>query len=101
MKKYILIAGANGTGKSTLYRSMDCLKGMPRVNTDEIVRQIGTWENANDLLQAGKIAIRMIKSYFEEGISFNQETTLCGQSIMNNIEKAKSLDIILNCITLG
>ena len=41
MKKYILIAGANGTGKSTLYRSMDCLKGMPRVNTDEIQSQSG------------------------------------------------------------
>ncbi len=101
MKKYILIAGANGTGKSTLYRSMDCLKGMPRVNTDEIVRQIGTWENANDLLQAGKIAIRMIKSYFEEGISFNQETTLCGQSIMNNIEKAKKLGYYIELHYIG
>lgn len=38
MKRYILIAGVNGAGKSTLYYTMDSLKNMPRVNTDEYLR---------------------------------------------------------------
>lgn len=41
MKKYVIIAGVNGTGKSTLYQSMDFLQSMERVNTDEIVKQFG------------------------------------------------------------
>lgn len=41
MEKYILIAGVNGAGKSTLYQTLDSLKDMKRVNTDEIVKSFG------------------------------------------------------------
>ena len=41
MKKYILIAGVNGAGKSTLFHLLDSLVEMPRINTDEIVREFG------------------------------------------------------------
>lgn len=91
MKKYILIAGVNGAGKSTLYQSLDSLKDMPRVNTDDIVRSFGDWKIPSDVMKAGKIAVGRIKDYFEQGITFNQETTLCGNGIIRNIEKAKSL----------
>ncbi|MBQ9607897.1 MAG: zeta toxin family protein [Lachnospiraceae bacterium] len=91
MKKYILIAGVNGAGKSTLYQTLDSLKDMPRVNTDEIVKDFGDWKNPADIMKAGKIAVKNIYKYFEEGITFNQETTLCGNSIIRNIEKAKTL----------
>lgn len=40
---------------------------------------------------AGKIAITTIESNFSAGLSFNQETTLCGASIIKNILRAKSL----------
>ena len=38
----------------------------------------------------------------EEGISFNQETTLCGKSIIRNIKTAKSkgFQIVMNYIGL-
>ena len=86
MKKYILIAGVNGAGKSTLYQTLGFLKNMPRVNTDEIVREFGDWRNISDVMRAGKIGVYKIKEYFEKGISFNQETTLCGNSIIRNID---------------
>ena len=89
MKKYILIAGVNGAGKSTLYQTLDSLRMMERVNTDEIVRSFGDWKNAYDVLKAGKLAVRKINEYFDNGISFNQETTLCGNSILRNITKAQ------------
>lgn len=88
MKKYILIAGVNGAGKSTLYQTLDSLKDIKRVNIDEIVRENGNWRNPADVMTAGKQAIRVIKDYFDKGISFNQETTLCGNSILKNIDTA-------------
>ena len=64
-KKYILIAGVNGAGKSTLYQTLDQLHDMPRVNIDEIVREIGSWRNPRDQIRAGRIAVEKIKNYFE------------------------------------
>ena len=89
MKRYILIAGVNGAGKSTLYQINDNLKNMPRINVDEIVKEFGDWKNTKDIFKAGKIAVEKIEKYFDEGITFNQETTLCGKSIISNIKKAK------------
>lgn len=89
MKKYILIAGVNGAGKSTLYETLDSLKNMPRVNTDEIVKEMGDWKDTSVLMKAGKKAVKLLNYYLMEGISFNQETTLCGKSIIRNIKKAK------------
>ena len=101
MKKYIIIAGVNGVGKSTLYQMNENLKNFPRVNVDEIVREIGDWKNIEDVFIAGKIAVKKIAEYFEQGISFNQETTLCGKSIIKNIKKAKLLDYFIELHYIG
>ena len=89
MKKYVLIAGVNGAGKSTLYQLLDSISDLPRINTDEIVREFGDWKNISDVTKAGKIAARKIKELFANESSFNQETTLCGNSIIRNIKHAK------------
>lgn len=101
MKRYILIAGANGTGKSTLYQTLTSLTSMERVNTDEIVRDFGNWKNPADVMRAGKMAISLIEDYFQEGISFNQETTLCGKSIFNHIQKARELGYYIELHYVG
>lgn len=88
MKRYVLIAGVNGAGKSTLYNILTPLQNMPKINNDDIVRELGDWKNPKDLLKAGKISVDRIKKYFNQGISFNQETTLCGKSILRNIRYA-------------
>lgn len=54
MKKYILLAGVNGSGKSTLYETLENLKDMPRINTDEIVKEIGDWRDTDVLVKSGK-----------------------------------------------
>lgn len=71
-----MIADVNGAGKSTLYQILDSLQIMERVNTDEIVR------------------------FFDHGISFNQETVLCGNYIMKNIDRAKYLgyEVEIHCV---
>ena len=55
MKKYILIAGVNGAGKST----------------------------------------------FNENITFNQETTLCGRAILKNIKRAKEQGYFIELHYIG
>lgn len=101
MKKYILIAGVNGAGKSTLYQSLQSLQSMPRVNTDEILREFGDWRNMIDVMTAGEIAVKKIARYLDEGITFNQETTLCGKSILNNISKAKKRGYFIELHYIG
>lgn len=101
MKKYVLIAGVNGAGKSTLYRTLNSLQDMKRINTDEIVREFGRWDNPDDVVKAGKIAVQEICKAFDEGATFNQETTLCGNSIIRNINKAKKLGYIIELHYVG
>lgn len=101
MKKYVIIGGVNGAGKSTLYQILPSLKDMPRVNTDEIVKEFGDWRNISDVFKAGKLAVKLISQYFEEKISFNQESTLCGKTIINNIQKAKQLGYVIELHYIG
>ena len=101
MRKYILIAGVNGAGKSTLYQSLQSLHGIPRVNIDEILREFGDWRKMTDIVTAGKIAVKKIDGFFDEGITFNQETTLCGKSILNNIADTKEKDYFIELHYIG
>lgn len=101
MKRYILIAGVNGSGKSTLYRLRDEWQNIPRVNTDEILKEFGDWRNTTDLIKAGKIAVRKLQEYLSMGVTFNQETTLCGKSVLSTIKKAKPLGYIIELHYVG
>ena len=101
MKKYVVIAGVNGAGKSTLYQMYEEFQDMPRINVDEIVRDIGNWKNPRDVFAAGKVAVKNINKYLEEGITFNQETTLCGNSIIRNILKAKECGYFIELHYVG
>ena len=92
----ILFAGVNGAGKSTLYRSGmwqhgEIDRSFPRVNPDEILVAHGwDWRDSAAQARAGREAVRLIRSYLAADISFNQETTLSGRSIMKNISRARS-----------
>lgn len=89
MPRYIIIAGVNGAGKSTFYHLLRDIQEMPRINTDEIVKEIGNWKNLSDVMKAGKIAVNRLNHFLEDNITFNQETTLCGKMIQKNIVTAK------------
>ena len=71
MPKFIVFAGPNGCGKSTLFHTNRDIFDIPRINVDEIVRENGgDWRKLE---------------------SFNQETTLCGSSALRNIQQAHNL----------
>lgn len=52
-------------------------------------------------MKAGKIAEKIIAKYFDEGIAFNQEITLCGKPIINNITKAKNRGYFIELHYIG
>lgn len=91
MKKYTIFAGVNGAGKTSIYESIYYTenKEEKRINTDEMVARIGSWQDTNLQIKCAREAVKLIKQYISEGISFNQETTLCGKSIIKNIILAR------------
>lgn len=100
---YVIFAGVNGVGKSTLY-GMDYEGKFPkeRVNSDEILREFnGDWRNLRDQAVAMKESVKRIKYNFDNKISFNQETTLTGNSIINNIKLAKKLGYTVEMYYIG
>ena len=102
MKRYTIFAGVNGAGKSTLFeQSYIPLMNEQRINTDELVRAIGSWQDNSLQIRCAREAIKSIREYFNEGISFNQESTLSGKSILNNIRKAKNLGYEVHLYYVG
>ena len=102
MKRYTIFAGVNGAGKTSIYESIYYTenKEEKRINTDEMVARIGSWQDKNLQIKCVREAVKLIKEYISEGISFNQETILCGKSIIKNITLAREngFYIVMNYI---
>ena len=102
MLTYTIFAGVNGAGKTSIYKSIyyNENKYEKRINTDEMVAKIGSWKDNNLQMKCAKEAVKLIKKYIKERISFNQETTLSGKSIIKNIKLAKEngFYIVMNYI---
>jgi predicted ABC-type ATPase len=92
--RYTIIGGINGVGKSTIYSSLSdediCLLG-ERINVDEIVSVHGDWRDVKIQYQAGRQAVKNIKTCLTNKIDFHQETTLAGKSIIKTISDAKNI----------
>lgn len=86
MKEYILIAGVNGTGKSS-FRGV--LEGQDAplghiVDPDLIAKQ-----NSFNEISAGKQAVRVIQNCLKNSETVTQETTLSSHQVRKTIMKAK------------
>ena len=101
-KIYTLFAGVNGAGKTTIYRTMGFDENENRVNADEILAASGgDWSNQKDQIKAGREALIRLNSFIKQGISFNQESTLTGQTILRTIEKVKENGFLVNLYYIG
>ena len=86
MSRYTLIAGVNGTGKSSL---RGVLEGQGIILGHIIDADMIAKQNAYSAVQAGKQAIEEIGRCLEKNISFTQETTLSGKRIERTILQAR------------
>lgn len=102
MPIYTIFAGVNGCGKTSIYKSVyyEENKNEKRINTDEMVARVGSWQDNILQIKCAREAVKLIKEYIHNRISFNQETTLCGKTIIKNIKKAKEngFYIVMNYI---
>ncbi|ETI88348.1 MAG: hypothetical protein Q607_CBUC00203G0009 [Clostridium butyricum DORA_1] len=102
IKTYTIFAGVNGAGKTSIYKSVyyDENKDEKRINTDEMVARIGSWKDSNLQMKCAREAVKLIKEYLINEVSFNQETTLSGKSIIKNIitAKDKGFYVVMNYI---
>lgn len=86
MKNYILIAGVNGVGKSSLrgvLEGQNILLGHI-IDADAIAKQYNY-----DNIKAGKAAVSEINFCLENNLSFTQETTLSGHRTEKTIKQAR------------
>ncbi len=86
MKKFTIIGGVNGVGKSSLYGALG-EEGSDFgvvIDVDKITARLG-----GDKLKGGKEAVRMINGCMERGESFTQETTLSGRRTLKTILAAR------------
>lgn len=98
MNNYILIAGVNGTGKSSLrgvLEGQEVLLGHI-IDADEIAKH-----NNYDNIEAGKEAISEINYCLENNLSFTQETTLAGHRIEKTIKQARKQGYYITMFYVG
>jgi len=98
VKKYTIIGGVNGVGKSSLtgvlVRKNSDL-GLV-IDTDKINAEYG-----GDRIKGGKEAIRLIDECIRKGISFTQETTLSGVRTLKTIRRAIEADYYVKLCYIG
>jgi len=99
---YNIFAGINGAGKTSLYSVIkDNAELGKRVNIDEIVAERGSWRDTLLQIKAGRCAMELINTYIEHRVSFHQETTLPGVTIIKHIKKAKAAGFTIRLYFVG
>jgi predicted ABC-type ATPase len=85
-----VIAGPDGTGKSTLTQSVD-FEGRDRLlDPDAIARHLNGLNPSAAAIAAGRDVLKRTADYLNRGVSFAIEATLSSRSRTELIGKAKS-----------
>jgi len=88
MKLYI-IAGANGSGKTTFAKSFANIHKMYFINADEIAKELDPENITKHQVKAGRIFFKELNKRLSEKNSFIIETTLSGKYLVKYIKKAQ------------
>lgn len=89
MKRLFILAGANGSGKSTISKVLLPTEGIVYINPDDIAKELNSINPLASRIQAGKETLRRIHALLDEGQSFAIETTLSGAGYVDIIKEAK------------
>ena len=91
MKTLYILAGANGSGKSTIAKELLPEEKIVYVNADDIARELCPTDMQSVRIQAGKELHARMGKLFSEGKSFALESTLSGIGHIKTIKKAHQL----------
>ena len=88
MKLYI-IAGANGSGKTTFAKSFSNIHDLYFINADEIAKELDPENITKHQVKAGRMFFQELNKRLNENNSFIIETTLSGKYLVKYIKKAQ------------
>lgn len=88
-KVMYIIAGPNGSGKTTFAKELVNELSLSFVNADEIATELSPGHLGKVRIQAGKIFFAKIEEHILSGESFIVETTLAGRYLVRLIEKLR------------
>lgn len=89
-KKAVIIAGANGSGKTTFARIFVEQYQFDFVNADEIASSVTPGDLNETNIKAGKLFFKQIDKLIDEEKNLIIESTLSGRSLLNWIKKIKA-----------
>ena len=92
MKTLYIIAGANGSGKTTFANIFAQVEGLRFINADEIAKKYDPKDIQKFKVKAGKEFFQKLHKSLSQEQSFVIETTLSGKYLVKVIEKAKHND---------
>lgn len=84
-----IIAGANGSGKTTFALSYAQFSEVEFINADEIAKQLNPNDMDHEKFNAGKIFLRQIEELLNKRQDLILETTMSGKYLIKIIQKAK------------
>ena len=90
-KTFYVLAGANGSGKSTIAKELLQEQKLEYINADDIAKELNPKDISKVKISAGKETKRRILKCFKENLSFAVETTLSGNNHINTFKTAKEL----------
>lgn len=92
-KEVVIIAGANGSGKTTFARSFEEKYPFAFVNADEIAKEINPKDikNPKVKIKVGKRFLRKIHDLLNVNENFIIESTLSRRALLGWIKKIKKI----------
>jgi predicted ABC-type ATPase len=101
-KSVFIIAGPNGSGKTTFARMFlpEYVNCPNFVNADLIAQGLAPFDPQNAAMKAGKLVLQQIDDYAARGVDFAFETTLSGRSYATIFEELKAKDYVLHLFFL-
>jgi len=85
-----IIAGANGSGKTTFAKEFVKIPKIAFLNADEIKKEYNSEDKEGGKIRAGRIFFNRLKKLISSDKDFAIESTLSGQSLISIIKELKS-----------
>jgi predicted ABC-type ATPase len=98
VKQLWILAGANGSGKTTFYRQRLQSKNIPFINADQIAAEKFSGKKKSDAKKATLAAQEQVNEMLDRGETFCYETVFSHASKIDILAKAKSLGYEVNLI---
>ena len=99
-KTLYIVAGANGSGKTTFAMNFATLQNLDFINADEIAKEYDPKDIQKYKITAGKVFFQRVDKSLSQDNSFILETTLSGKYLKKVIQKAQNAGFYISLIYL-